>query len=162
MFLNIYKIIRSQPYLKSFGIGIISPYSQQIFRLRRLMKEHYFDRNHVNSVEQVNLKQYDENLELNTVDGYQGREFDIIILSAVRAESYKDNEESSTRKSIGFLNDERRLNVAITRAKYSLIVVGQEVKLKYSSFGASLFGILRTVASFSLFTTVEKVIGLDS
>lgn len=50
-----------------------------------------------------------EYIEINTVDAYQGREKDIIIFSCVRA---------SKERSIGFLADYRRMNVAITRAKY--------------------------------------------
>jgi superfamily I DNA and/or RNA helicase len=60
-------------------------------------------------------------IEINTVDAYQGREKDIIIISCVR---------SSEEKSIGFLNDYRRMNVAITRAKHFLWVVGNKRTLE--------------------------------
>ena len=56
------------------------------------------------------------NFELNTVDGFQGREVDVVVVSSVRA--------NGANSSIGFLNDARRLNVAVTRAKYGLFVVG--------------------------------------
>jgi senataxin len=57
-------------------------------------------------------------IEINTVDAYQGREKDIIIISTVRTEG------------LGFLNDYRRMNVAITRARHFLWVVGNSRALK--------------------------------
>ena len=57
-------------------------------------------------------------IEINTVDAYQGREKDIIIISTVRTEG------------LGFLNDYRRMNVAITRARHFLWVVGNSKALK--------------------------------
>jgi senataxin len=60
-----------------------------------------------------------ETIEVNTVDAFQGSEKDIIIFNCVRS-----NFESYMEKSLGFLLDERRLNVAITRPKFFLMVVG--------------------------------------
>ena len=82
-------------------IGIITPYKDQEMLLREMLKY--------------------ENLEIHTVDGFQGREKEIIIISFVRG-----NEEGN----IGFLNEERRFNVAITRAKRKLILVGNKNTLK--------------------------------
>ena len=93
-------------------IGIITPYSGQVRALSDI-----FDSN----------KGREEGgqfagLEINTVDGYQGREKDVIIFSAVR---------SNPDGVVGFLSDQRRLNVAITRAKRGLIVVGDPQTLRY-------------------------------
>ncbi|GAB6065216.1 IGHMBP2 family helicase [Aquifex pyrophilus] len=81
--------------LKPENVGIISPYEDQVNLLEELIKI--------------------ENLEIKTVDGFQGREKEVIVISFVRANPYGD---------IGFLKDYRRLNVAITRAKRKLIMVG--------------------------------------
>jgi hypothetical protein len=79
-------------------IGIITPYSAQVANL-------------------CNKIPYDEykGLEISTVDGFQGREKEIIILSLVR---------SNQKHQVGFLSDRRRLNVAITRPRRMLVVIG--------------------------------------
>ena len=92
--------------LKNLGInfndiGIITPYAAQKNLIQTKLKEKY--------------KNEMENLKISSVDGFQGREKDFIILSNVR---------SNQQKNIGFLKDLRRLNVSITRAKYGMIIVG--------------------------------------
>lgn len=83
------------------NIGVISPYSGQVKLLR----------------DELLRKSTSANIEINTVDGFQGREKDIIIISAVR---------SNREGKVGFLNDWRRLNVALTRSRLILIMVGNE------------------------------------
>lgn len=85
-------------------IGIISPYSGQVRLIGQMMAEEL------------------EGVEVKSVDGYQGREKEIIILSTVR---------SNSDGNIGFLKDSRRLNVAMTRAKRGLIVVGDDRTLRH-------------------------------
>ncbi len=85
-------------------IGIISPYSGQVRLIGQMMPEDL------------------EGVEVKSVDGYQGREKEIIILSTVR---------SNSDGNIGFLKDSRRLNVAMTRAKRGLIVVGDDRTLRH-------------------------------
>ena len=84
-------------------VGIISPYRAQVQYLRRLLKKREF------------FKPYRSLISVNTVDGFQGQERDIILISLVRA-----NDEGQ----IGFLRDLRRMNVAITRARMKLIILG--------------------------------------
>lgn len=88
--------------IKMDRIGIIAPYKQQVEQFQQALDK-------------------DSGIEVNTVDGFQGRENDIIILSCVR---------SSNSSGIGFLNDIRRMNVSLTRARYSLLVVGNANTLK--------------------------------
>ena len=86
-------------------VGIISPYRAQVQYLRRLlMKREYF-------------KPFRRFISVNTVDGFQGQERDIIVISMVR---------SNDDGQIGFLRDLRRMNVAITRARMKLIILGDK------------------------------------
>ena len=84
-------------------VGIISPYRAQVQYLRRQLKKKEF------------FKPYRSLISVNTVEGFQGQERDIILISLVRA-----NDEGQ----IGFLRDLRRMNVAITRARMKLIILG--------------------------------------
>jgi len=90
--------------VKPDQIGIITPYEGQ----RSYIVTHMLKNGSVNQ----NL--YKE-IEVASVDSFQGREKDYIILSCVR---------SNDHNGIGFLNDPRRLNVALTRARYGIILVG--------------------------------------
>lgn len=84
-------------------VGIISPYRAQVQYLRRLIKQSEY------------FKPLRSLISVNTVDGFQGQERDIILISLVR-----DNDDGQ----IGFLRDLRRMNVAITRARMKLIILG--------------------------------------
>lgn len=101
-----------------FQIGVITPYRSQVDRLY----QHFYVSSTVEH-DQVNL------LEIDTVDAFQGREKDIIIISCVR---------SNTANKIGFLMNPKRLNVAITRAKYGLIFVGNVYVLKTNELWSQL------------------------
>ena len=92
--------------LKIEDIGIISPYAGQVRLLREMLGDDF------------------HSLEIKTVDGYQGREKEIIILSTVR---------SNSEGKVGFLSNYRRLNVALTRAKRGLIVIGDDRTLRNDS-----------------------------
>jgi senataxin len=88
-------------------IGIISPYKSQVRELKdrifRLLKAF------------CGIANPPEFIEVNTIDSFQGREKDIIVFSCVR---------SNPQRQLGFVSDYRRMNVAITRAKHCLFVVG--------------------------------------
>lgn len=115
-------------YLKKIGkerileeridVGVISPYRAQVQHMRRLIAK------------SGDLKPFRHLISVNTVDGFQGQERDIIIISLVRA-----NEEGQ----IGFLKDLRRMNVAITRARMKLIILGDSGTLTRHPFYKRLY-----------------------
>lgn len=103
---------------EQIDVGVISPYRAQVQYLRRLiMKREFF-------------KPYRRLITVNTVDGFQGQERDIILISMVRA-----NENGE----IGFLRDLRRMNVAITRARMKLIILGDVATLTRHLFYKKLW-----------------------
>ncbi|KAH7518206.1 probable helicase MAGATAMA 3 isoform X2 [Ziziphus jujuba] len=109
VFLLYHKLVSTYPELKSSQqLAIISPYSAQVSLLKERFKETF-------GVESEKV------VDITTVDGCQGREKDVAIFSCVRA---------SEKRSIGFLADFRRMNVGITRAKSSVLVVGSASTLR--------------------------------
>ena len=94
-------------------VGIISPYRAQVQLLRRLLMKREF------------FKPFRRYISVNTVDGFQGQERDIIVISMVRA-----NDDGQ----IGFLRDLRRMNVAMTRARMKLIILGDVATLTRHPF----------------------------
>ena len=99
-------------------VGVISPYRAQVQYLRRLLKKKDF------------FKPYRHLISVNTVDGFQGQERDVILISLVRA-----NDEGQ----IGFLRDLRRMNVAITRARMKLIILGDASTMTRHPFYKKLY-----------------------
>lgn len=90
-------------------IGIISPYDQQVSRLKSALRDYH--------------------IEIKSIDGFQGREKEVIIISLVR---------SNSDGNIGFLHDYRRLNVALTRAKRKLVIIGNPSTLQSNPIYKSL------------------------
>ena len=95
------------------AIGIISPYKAQIKELRK-------------ALDTTLPGDMSQQIEVNTVDGFQGREKDVILFSCVRT------------NGIGFLKDERRLNVAITRARHACVLIGNVVCLRKNDTWSAL------------------------
>ena len=98
------------------SIAVISPYKQQI-NLLKTQFEHSPD-----------LQKYKENISVNTIDSFQGQERDIVYISLTR---------SNGKGEIGFLSDIRRMNVAMTRARKKLVVIGDSATLGKHSFYAN-------------------------
>lgn len=112
-------------------IGIIAPYVAQISLLTRLFNTHPPNQERFKRVLGEERARQIANIEIKTVDGFEGREKEIIIFSTVRNNSYGN---------IGFLADRRRLNVGLTRAKRGLFVVGGIDTLKSARFGGGESG----------------------
>ena len=127
-------LVSLQAYIEKIGIqrfleermdiGIISPYRAQTRYLRHLIKRNPF------------FKPIKKVISVNTVDGFQGQERDIIVISMVR---------SNDRGNIGFLNDLRRMNVAITRARMKLLIIGNSKTLSANPFYSRLYRYVQTL-----------------
>lgn len=117
------KIGRQRVLDERIDVGIISPYRAQVQYLRSLIKKREF------------FKPYRSLVSVNTVDGFQGQERDVILISLVRS-----NEEGQ----IGFLRDLRRMNVAITRARMKLIILGNARTMTRHPFYKKLWDSLST------------------
>ena len=105
--------------LPAADIAVIAPYSAQVRLLREQLR--------------------DEGLEIDSVDGFQGREKEAVVISLVR---------SNTRSEIGFLGDIRRMNVAMTRARRKLILIGDTATLAAHPFYARLIEYLEGLGAY--------------
>ncbi|KAF8694890.1 hypothetical protein HU200_037991 [Digitaria exilis] len=126
-------------------IGIITPYRSQLSLLRSKFTSFF-------GPEIV------AEMEINTVDGFQGREVDILVLSTVRASnSSDDRHHTGEARSIGFVADVRRMNVALTRARLSLWIVGNARTLRSNSHWDSL---VQNAQERNLFISIKRPYGL--
>lgn len=114
-------------FVPEFSIGIISPYKEQVQTLK----------------EQINNSPFFERfmpfISINTVDGFQGQERDIIYISLVRANEHQE---------IGFLKDIRRMNVALTRARKKLVVIGDSGTLGEHGFYKDLLAFMDSIDAY--------------
>ena len=106
-------------------VGIISPYRAQVQLLRRLLRKSAY------------FKPLRHLISVNTVDGFQGQERDIIVISLVR-----NNDDGQ----IGFLRDLRRMNVAITRARMKLFIMGDSTTMTRHPFYRKLYCYIRKIS----------------
>ena len=122
-----YRKIGKQRILdEQIDVGIISPYRAQVQYLKRLIRKCEF------------FKPYRSLITVNTVDGFQGQERDVVLISLVRA-----NNEGQ----IGFLSDLRRMNVAITRARMKLIIIGDPSTLCRHPFYKKLYDYVKSLSN---------------
>ena len=112
------KIGKGRIMEESIDVGVISPYRAQVQLLRQMIKRSEY------------LRPYRRLISVNTVDGFQGQERDIVVISLVR---------SNNEGQIGFLSDLRRMNVAMTRARMKLIIMGNARTMTRTKFYRELF-----------------------
>ena len=103
---------------EQIDFGIISPFKELVYFLRHLIKESKF------------LKPFRKYITVNSVDGFQGQERDVVIISLVR---------SNETGEIGFLKELRRMNVAMTRARMKLMIIGNVATLLHHAFYRKLW-----------------------
>ena len=108
-------------------IAIISPYKEQINVLKDLLPHSPV------------LQAYGDKISINTIDSFQGQERDIVYISMTR---------SNTDNRIGFLSDIRRMNVAMTRARKKLVVIGDSATLSQSPFYADFISYAEKMNSY--------------
>ena len=131
-----YELIGRQRILEErLDVGIISPYRAQVQLLRRMLKQSEF------------FKPFRRLISVNTVDGVQGQERDIIVISMVRS-----NDEGQ----IGFLRDLRRMNVAMTRARMKLIILGDRSTLTRHPFYRKLWQYVKSLKEANDTTDNER------
>ena len=127
-------VARLEEYVSRIGLerilderidfGLISPYKAQVRYMRQIVKR------------SAVLRQLREVLTVDTIDGFQGQERDVVFISLVR---------SNDDGSIGFLSDLRRMNVAITRARMKVVVIGNAETLCHHKFYAKLYAYIQSL-----------------
>jgi superfamily I DNA and/or RNA helicase len=160
------ELINAHKITNDTTIGVISFYQGQVLNLKRLLQPPFSSSSSSSSssshhgskadggvgrcLYDLIPRDFELNIEVNTVDGFQGKEKDIIILSCVRCSSEAVSSRSSSNNHrtnkinvIGFVADARRLNVAITRAKRCLLIVGCADTLSCDETWAHLISSLR-------------------
>ena len=115
---------RQRVFDERLDVGIISPYRAQVQLLRRMLRKSAY------------FKPLRHLITVNTVDGFQGQERDLIVISMVR-----QNEEGQ----IGFLRDLRRMNVAITRARMKLFIMGDSTTMTRHPFYRKLYNYIKSL-----------------
>ncbi len=121
------KIGKQRVLKERIDVGIISPYRAQVQYLKKLIKKYEF------------FKPYRRLISVNTVDGFQGQERDVILISLVRS-----NDEGQ----IGFLKDLRRMNVAMTRARMKLIILGNKDTMTKHPFYKKLWEYVEAINNY--------------
>ncbi len=110
---RLHSMIEENPEMLQMSIGIIAPYRAQTVVLNELIATYPW------------YEELKKNMSINSVDAFQGQERDVIMMSLVR---------SNDRGEIGFLSNKRRMNVAMTRAKHLMMMIGDSGTLSANPF----------------------------
>jgi len=119
------KTLNSQ--LQKPSIAVVSPYREQIRLLKETLKSH------------PELSITENNISVNTIDSFQGQERDMVLISMTR---------SNSEGQIGFLSDIRRMNVAMTRARKKLVIIGDSATLGKLPFYADLISYAESIDGY--------------
>ncbi len=110
--------------METVTVGIIAPYKAQVNLLQDIFKGGDYE---------------GVNLSVNTIDSFQGQERDVVYISLVR---------SNEKGDIGFLSDIRRMNVAMTRAKKKLVVIGDSGTIGQHEFYAAFLDYINQINAY--------------
>ena len=121
-----YQLIVATPNFDRHSIGIVSPYKEQTRLIKRTIEE------------DAKLLEFN-NIDVDTIDSFQGQERDIIYIVLVR---------SNVKGEIGFLSDYRRMNVAMTRARKKLIVIGDSATIGNDKFYQSFLNYVDKIGGY--------------
>ncbi|MCU0445466.1 MAG: AAA domain-containing protein [Microscillaceae bacterium] len=111
----------------NFSVGVISPYSAQVSHLQEFLLQH------------PDIEEFKSFININSIDGFQGQEREVIYISLVR---------SNDKGQIGFLSDTRRMNVALTRARKKLVVIGDSATLGQNPFYLSFLDYVEQIGAY--------------
>jgi ATP-dependent RNA/DNA helicase IGHMBP2 len=111
----------------NFSVGVISPYSAQVSYLQEYLLQH------------PDIEEFKSFININSIDGFQGQEREVIYISLVR---------SNDKGQIGFLSDTRRMNVALTRARKKLVVIGDSATLGQNPFYLSFLDYVEKIGAY--------------
>lgn len=130
----------------SLSVGIITFYGRQVTEIQKEaecagLTEKDDDGTYFISKKYSRTSEGDERFRIGSVDSFQGKEFDVVLLSLVRSNNIKINSPKDVRKKYGFLTSYNRLNVAMSRAKMLIISVGDEAMFSTAAAKDSVFGL---------------------
>lgn len=135
---HLYQLTQAYPESPMPSIAIISPYREQVLHMQRMIEE------------DVMLALFP--LSVNTIDGFQGQERDVVYISLVR---------SNGKSEIGFLTDYRRMNVAMTRARKKLVVVGDSATIGNDDFYADFLNYCESTGSYQTAWEYMRGVGFN-
>ena len=145
-------IIKINSHLKNkykneykYKYAVITPYQAQV----KKFKEDKYKLNELN----------EDNITINTVDSFQGQERDIVLFSTVRSNNNKNNSSlisNQDKEAIGFLNDFRRMNVALSRAKLGCFIIGNSQKFKNDPFWQKLINFCKEKKCFYIINSLNE------